>query len=192
MLLFFFLIWPCVFFPSVPPFFHFLLYSWKGDQSKSISLPAELLSRSASIRGFFLNHYIRQIPRHLLTLFEHVQQGKLLSSIDSTPFHGLESVADAIDHMYSGKNIGKVIVHLNPNEVPIRSRLWAEVPSPSYWESQYWIKALTSPSLLLFIRENGLFFVPTPDYEDDIFLISLSPFLSPFPSSTLNGFAMLH
>jgi len=36
----------------------------------------------------------------------------LIVPIDPTPFNGLESVADAIDHMYSSTNVGKVVVHL--------------------------------------------------------------------------------
>ena len=34
--------------------------------------------------------------------------GKLKCVVDPTPFKGLEQVSDAIDHMYTGKNQGKV------------------------------------------------------------------------------------
>jgi prostaglandin reductase 3 len=40
------------------------------------------------------------------------QEGKLRLLVDKTPFVGLESVADAIDHLYAGKNVGKIIVAL--------------------------------------------------------------------------------
>jgi NADPH-dependent curcumin reductase CurA len=39
-------------------------------------------------------------------------EGKLKIEVDKTKFYGLESVADAIDHLLSGKNIGKVTVSL--------------------------------------------------------------------------------
>jgi NADPH-dependent curcumin reductase CurA len=35
--------------------------------------------------------------------------------MDQTNFTGLESVADAVEYLYTGKNVGKVVVHLNPN-----------------------------------------------------------------------------
>lgn len=33
-------------------------------------------------------------------------QGKLISYVDPTPFRGLDSIASAVDFMYSGRNIG--------------------------------------------------------------------------------------
>ena len=44
-----------------------------------------------------------------------IKKGKLTSKIDNGPgdgFHGLESVPDAVDYMYSKKSIGKIIVNL--------------------------------------------------------------------------------
>jgi prostaglandin reductase 3 len=76
------------------------------------SLSAKLLAKSASIRGFFLNHYLRDSPRHLARLCKLVEQGKLDPVVDGKHFSGLEQVPAAIAHMYSGNNIGKVIVHI--------------------------------------------------------------------------------
>ena len=82
-----------------------------------------LLSKSASIRGFFLNHYLRDIPRHYKNLAELYSVGKLKSTVDlgqsyspAGGFKGLEAIFDAIDYLYTGKSAGKVIVDLWQNE----------------------------------------------------------------------------
>jgi hypothetical protein len=53
---------------------------------------------------------------HLLTSL--LREGKLRSVVDPTPFHGggLESVADAIDFLYAGRNVGKVVVDLRDED----------------------------------------------------------------------------
>jgi len=80
-----------------------------------LPLQAELLRKSASVRGFYLNDYVDKWPSHMMQLSKLVQQGKLQSVVDETKFIGLEQIADAIDHMYSGNNIGKVVVQLHEN-----------------------------------------------------------------------------
>lgn len=101
----------------------------------------QLLSMSASVRGFFLNHYAKLWAPHMMQLGGMVQAGKLSPGVDTSkaaqcvivgneppvcghspplgrfPLHrfvGLESVADAIDYMYEGKNMGKLVVQLHP------------------------------------------------------------------------------
>ena len=77
-----------------------------------------LLSKSASIRGFFLNHYLSELPAHFTHLAELYEGGKLQTQVDvgegvpAGPFRGLESVCDAVDFLYSGRNRGKVVVEL--------------------------------------------------------------------------------
>mmetsp|Transcript_33517 Transcript_33517/g.79290 ORF Transcript_33517/g.79290 Transcript_33517/m.79290 type:complete len:348 (+) Transcript_33517:116-1159(+) len=75
-------------------------------------LPAKILAKSLSLRGFFLNDYAREWKPHMGTLMQLIGEGKLQALTDSTPFTGLEGVADAIEYMYSGKNTGKIIVRL--------------------------------------------------------------------------------
>jgi prostaglandin reductase 3 len=71
----------------------------------------QLLRKSASIRGFWLNHFFREYGRvHMDKLIGLVNEGKLVAEIDPTHFVGLESVADAVDYLYAGKNKGKVVV----------------------------------------------------------------------------------
>lgn len=89
--------------------------AWKKKPSGT-PLPSMLLSKSASVRGFFLNHYTKDFPGHLQKLSQLVSEGKLISPVDPHPFEGLGSVADAIDYMYQRRNTGKVIVTLQDGQ----------------------------------------------------------------------------
>mmetsp|Transcript_34504 Transcript_34504/g.55668 ORF Transcript_34504/g.55668 Transcript_34504/m.55668 type:complete len:343 (+) Transcript_34504:49-1077(+) len=86
--------------------------AWGGVTGAKPSRPlgTKLLGKSASMRGFFLNHFAKQWGPHMKLLLGHIQEGKIKPLIDTTKFEGLEQVADAIEHMYAGKNTGKVTV----------------------------------------------------------------------------------
>jgi prostaglandin reductase 3 len=73
----------------------------------------KLMTKSASIRGFWLMHFLREFPTYLPQLMERVQQGKLLVHTDETVFESFEGALQAIDYMYAGKNTGKVVVRFN-------------------------------------------------------------------------------
>ncbi|XP_015272222.1 PREDICTED: zinc-binding alcohol dehydrogenase domain-containing protein 2 isoform X1 [Gekko japonicus] len=81
-------------------------------------LPAKLLKKSASIRGFFLNHYFSEYQMAMKHLLEMCENRELVCEVDlgemapEGKFTGLESVFRAIDYMYMGKNIGKIVVEL--------------------------------------------------------------------------------
>ncbi|XP_036607401.1 prostaglandin reductase 3 [Trichosurus vulpecula] len=82
------------------------------------TLPGKLLKKSASIQGFFLNHYLSEYPKamdHLLKMYESQELVCEVDLGDLSPggkFIGLESVFRAVDYMYMGKNTGKVVVEL--------------------------------------------------------------------------------
>uniref|UniRef100_UPI00398EB66F prostaglandin reductase-3-like n=1 Tax=Pristiophorus japonicus TaxID=55135 RepID=UPI00398EB66F len=82
------------------------------------NLPLKLLMKSASVRGFFLPHYnahYQASVRHLLDMYE---KGGLVCEIDQGDqtsegrFLGLESIYRAVDYLYLGKNIGKIVAEL--------------------------------------------------------------------------------
>lgn len=75
-------------------------------------LPAKLLKKSASVRGFFLFHYLDDFREHFAKLSSLLASGELVSKVEGG-FRGLESVPDAVEYLYSGKNVGKVIVELS-------------------------------------------------------------------------------
>lgn len=78
---------------------------------------AHLYWTSASVIGFQNVHY----PEHHLPAFRRLLDldlaGRLHVAVDPTPFVGLGSVADAVDHLVSGRSIGKVVVDLRPDDL---------------------------------------------------------------------------
>eukprot|EP00759_Apiculatamorpha_spiralis_P045703 PhF_6_TR4248/c0_g1_i1/m.5745/K07119/K07119; uncharacterized protein len=73
---------------------------------------ATLLSKSASMVGFFLPHYNKHIPRHMALCLKLMDEGKLQVMCDPQPFFGLEDVASAVEYLHKGMNSGKVVVDL--------------------------------------------------------------------------------
>jgi len=69
-----------------------------------------LIGKSASIRGFWLMHFFKEIPEHMGKLLSLVQAGKLTLNADEMTFKGAVGALDALDYMYAGQNIGKVVV----------------------------------------------------------------------------------
>lgn len=87
-----------------------------GSFASRPSLPITqiLLSKSASIRGFFLNNYTQDFARHYGQLVGLLTAGKLRCHVDQGggAFSGLEGVLEAVDYLYSGKSAGKVVVDI--------------------------------------------------------------------------------
>ncbi|KAI9332896.1 hypothetical protein DFJ73DRAFT_855069 [Zopfochytrium polystomum] len=82
---------------------------WK-DQVPTLNL----LNKSSTVTGFFLNHYAKDFASHMAEMASMVQSGKLKPSIDMGNFKSLEDVPAAIKLLQSGKNIGKIIVPVYP------------------------------------------------------------------------------
>lgn len=84
------------------------------------ALPAKLLKKSASLRGFFLPHFMSDYGESLADMMRLFAKGRLVCEVDRGDLHpegrfvGLESVFRAVDHMYAGKNLGKVVVEVYP------------------------------------------------------------------------------
>lgn len=72
-----------------------------------------LLFKSASIRAFLFSDFPELIPSMMQKLTELMMAGKLQVVSDETVFQGVESVPDAVDFMYDGKNIGKIVVDIS-------------------------------------------------------------------------------
>lgn len=95
----------------------------------NIPLYQMLLAKSASVCGFFLLHYIADIPSHFAKLAGLYTAGKLRGGVDlghkclNGPFKGLESAFDAVDYLYSGQSSGKIVVDVDPEEEPPSSKL---------------------------------------------------------------------
>ncbi|XP_010883690.2 prostaglandin reductase 3 isoform X2 [Esox lucius] len=82
------------------------------------TLPVKLLQKSASIRGFFLPHFLGDYKEAMGNMMHSFAKGKLVCEVDCGDlapegrFVGLESVFRAVEYMYAGKNVGKVVVEL--------------------------------------------------------------------------------
>jgi len=90
---------------------------------KGGTLPVKLLQKSASVRGFFLPHFASDYEEAVGSLMQMVARGELVCEVDRGDlapegrFLGLESVFRAVDHLYAGKNLGKVVVEVAPAAV---------------------------------------------------------------------------
>lgn len=88
----------------------------------NIPLYQILLSKSASVRGFFLMDYTADMPSHFARLVELYSAGRLGCGVDlgqkysKGPFKGVESVFEAVDYLYTGGSSGKVVVDLDPED----------------------------------------------------------------------------
>jgi NADPH-dependent curcumin reductase CurA len=70
----------------------------------------KLLWKSARLQAFLYKDWPDKITSHLEALIEQVSGGHIQPLLDPTEFHGVESAADAIEYLHSGKNTGKVVV----------------------------------------------------------------------------------
>ena len=92
--------------------------AWAGGSNSNaadsshapVPLATTLIAKSASVNGFFLFHHAKHIARHAMALQAMVDDGSLVSKVDPTEFRGVAAVADAVEHLHAGRNIGKVVV----------------------------------------------------------------------------------
>ncbi|VAI18381.1 unnamed protein product [Triticum turgidum subsp. durum] len=74
----------------------------------------KILGKSQTVAGFFLIQYADLWQKHLDKLFDLHASGKLKVSLDPKKFVGVASVADAVEHLHSGRSVGKVVVCMDP------------------------------------------------------------------------------
>ena len=95
--------------------------AWRDGRAGAAGagLPELLLWRGATATGFFLLHPLSRAPRHLAALERGLGAGKLTVAVDDgrgrgvgRKFEGIESVAEAVEWLQSGRSSGKVVVRL--------------------------------------------------------------------------------
>lgn len=90
---------------------------------KGGTLPVKLLQKSASIRGFFLPHFLGDYREAMSSMIQMFAKGQLVCEVDfgdlaeEGKFVGLDAVFRAVDYMYAGRNLGKVVVEVAPPSV---------------------------------------------------------------------------
>ena len=67
----------------------------------------------AGKRYWEFKRYIFSSNLSFLQVFEQLGAESLKVLVDSEHFEGLENIADAVDHMLSGKTVGKVVVKIS-------------------------------------------------------------------------------
>jgi NADPH-dependent curcumin reductase CurA len=69
--------------------------------------------KAASVRGFMNYRFAEYAPAARERLLELREQGELKPLVDPANFKGLGAVADAVEYLLSGSNLGKVLVDLS-------------------------------------------------------------------------------
>ncbi|PON69113.1 Polyketide synthase, enoylreductase domain containing protein [Parasponia andersonii] len=87
-------------------------HGWKP--SNYTGLCEKILAKSQTVAGFFLVQYSYLWQQHLDKLVNLFTMGKLKVAVDPKQFLGLNSVADAVEYLHSGKSVGKVVVCIDP------------------------------------------------------------------------------
>ncbi|KAI3769872.1 hypothetical protein L6452_00986 [Arctium lappa] len=75
----------------------------------------KILAKSQTVAGFFLTQYAHLWQQHLDNLVHLFSVGKLKVAIDPKSFVGVQSIADAVEYLHSGKSVGKVVVCIDPS-----------------------------------------------------------------------------
>ncbi|GFS39951.1 prostaglandin reductase 3 [Trichonephila inaurata madagascariensis] len=83
------------------------------------SLPEQLLFKSASVIGFLVLEFKECFASYFKFMSESLQEGKLRIINDDgqksteSEFFGMDGIIRAVEHLHSGKSIGKVIARLS-------------------------------------------------------------------------------
>ena len=70
--------------------------------------------KSASVRGFMNGLLTAHWPDARNRLFDMYRQGQIRVCLDRNRFEGLEGIFDAVEHLLSGKSMGKVLARIAP------------------------------------------------------------------------------
>jgi len=94
-------------------------YKTDGMPDVTISnLPTKLLMGNQSLTGFLLTGYSDLFPKYLKQLVEDVVSNRLRVVLDfgqkssEGEFKGIDSVVRGVEHLHSGRNVGKVVIKI--------------------------------------------------------------------------------
>ncbi|DAZ97525.1 TPA: hypothetical protein N0F65_003011 [Lagenidium giganteum] len=92
-----------------------MISGYQGQKTEVMTVPelaGRLFAKSGSVRAYLMRNHAKHLAAHMEKLLALIAEKKLNAGIDPVEFVGLESVADALDHIFAGKNVGKVMVRL--------------------------------------------------------------------------------
>lgn len=106
---------------NLAPFGRLVVCGYTSDRVPTARVEQEriytkLYWKAASVRGFMNYRFAEYAPDARRRLLEMLKDGTLEPLVDNRNFRGLESVADAVEHLLAGGNIGKVIADLRQDE----------------------------------------------------------------------------
>lgn len=94
-------------------------YTGKNKRTEMKEKPPNWLNmicvaKGVRIQGFLLTHLTpRENANYVKEMMTLVQSDAIHSAVDSKPFSGVEGCAGAVEHLHSGKSIGKIAVSFN-------------------------------------------------------------------------------
>jgi NADPH-dependent curcumin reductase CurA len=102
---------------NLAPFGRLVICGFTSDRVPTAKVEQEriytkLYWKAASVRGYMNYRFARFAPaarEHLLQLYS---SGAIRPLVDSRTFKGLDSVADAVEYLLAGDNVGKLVVDL--------------------------------------------------------------------------------
>ncbi|MGI4803421.1 MAG: zinc-binding dehydrogenase, partial [Janthinobacterium lividum] len=83
-------------------------YNNQGDKQSSINLLPLVLNRSATVQGFHVTNYMAQFPEAIAQLSAWFKEGKIKNK--ETIVEGFENLPEAFLGLFSGTNVGKMLV----------------------------------------------------------------------------------
>lgn len=89
--------------------FHIGIYG-RSQRSDCPRIYHKLLWKSAQLQAFLYKDWPDKLASHLEKLMRQVANGDIKPLLDPKVFQGIESAADALEYLHSGKNTGKVVV----------------------------------------------------------------------------------
>lgn len=102
---------------NLAPFGRLVVCGFTSDRLPTARVEQEriytkLYWKAASVRGFMNYRFAGYAEDARKRLLEMLAAGTIVPLVDATEFKGLESVADAVEHLLAGRNLGKVIADL--------------------------------------------------------------------------------
>lgn len=102
---------------NLAPYGRLVVCGFTSDRVPTVKVEQEriytkLYWKAASVRGFMNYRFAEHAADARRRLLDMLEAGTITPLVDPTGFKGLESVAEAVEHLLAGKNIGKVVVDL--------------------------------------------------------------------------------
>lgn len=83
-----------------------------GETMHQIDFYQTVIRKSVTLLGFTLQDYVQNFVLEASKMIDLYERGEIRTVLDAKQFNGIDSVADALAHLKSGKGYGKTLVSL--------------------------------------------------------------------------------